>query len=77
MKKKDTMVIPPEGYRKYPWALRGVSPPEEFLFEDPEEGERAARAARTWMSRNQHLDLRAVTRKSPGGMRVFFVKRRA
>jgi hypothetical protein len=67
------MESPPEGYRKYPWALRDLDPPEEFFF-GGDEAPKAAVAARVWASRNKHLGLRAATRKESGGVRVFFVK---
>jgi hypothetical protein len=67
--------VPPEGYRKYPWAIGGISPPEKFTYEDPTEGDRATKAARAWVARNRNLGLRVISRKESGIMTVFFVKR--
>jgi len=74
MPKKKTR-LPPEGYKKHPWAIRGIDPPEEFEYEDLDEGQRAAKAARAWASRNGKLGLRVAVRKSPTGMTVYFVRK--
>lgn len=63
--------IPPEGYKKYPWALGPMKLPCDFFFEG-DDADRAASAARVWASRNKHHGIRVATRKEPGGVRIYF-----
>ena len=74
-KRGKAVKVPPESYRKYPWALREIKPPERFVYEDPEEGARAGRAARAWTRRNPDLGLRCHVRAVPEGIGIYFVKR--
>lgn len=65
--------IPPAGFRKYPWALRKISPPEDFHYTDRAEGARAGFAARAWVRRNAHLNLAVYQRlQEDGSMTLYF-----
>ena len=70
--------IPPEGTRKYPWALGKMKIGVPVVIQGEQEGERAMKAARMWCYRNypdgSHRIVQRFNREK-GEWRIWLVKR--